>query len=99
MLNSLQLSFLTIGNSLLGLQIVPYNYLLASGNTKVNNILGIINIPLLLIILPPLIIRYGIKGAAFSFFVIMFFSTFGYIAYFYYKEINRKVLKWLFLIQ
>lgn len=85
---------LSVANALLALQIAPYNYLLAMGKTKENNILGLINIPVLVILLPLLVKQYGIMGAAFSFFIIMLVSTFFYISYFYIKNIGTDFIRW-----
>lgn len=90
------LSLLILGSLFLTMQIVPYNYLLARGVTKVNLLFGFVNvivvIPLLLFSIP----RYGLMGAAFTWFLILLLITPLYIRYFYRSFFANSFMLWFF---
>ncbi|WP_029326947.1 polysaccharide biosynthesis C-terminal domain-containing protein [Bacillus coahuilensis] len=75
----MQHSFLVIGFSLNAIQQIAYEYLLASGITKINTIQTLANIPYVLIITPIFIKNFGLLGAAISFLIQMTISAFVYL--------------------
>lgn len=70
----------------LSLQEIPYCYLLAKANTKVNVWLSLITIPVYAVLLWVGVKHYGIKGAAFSTFSVHLIQTLVYIGI-----VNRNV--------
>lgn len=89
--------FIVIGSTFLSLQLIPYEFMLSLGNTKVNNILSISSIPYVLIITPTLIRNMGIFGAAISWCVQMLLSTILYLGYIHSRFIGKKTVRWLML--
>ncbi|MBM6619096.1 lipopolysaccharide biosynthesis protein [Bacillus suaedaesalsae] len=89
--------YIIIGTTFLSLQIIPYEYMLSVGNTKVNNILTFSSVPYVLLVTPLLIINFGILGASISWFIQMILSTFLYLFFIHSKYIGENnTLKWLF---
>lgn len=87
--------FIVLGSTFASLQIMPYEYMLSRGDTKVNNILGFSSIPFILIITPFFVINYGIFGAAMSWFILMTVSTLVYIFYIHRTYIGRNTVHWM----
>jgi len=88
--------FVVLGTTFLSLQELPYSFVLAHGNTKINNFMGIISLPFLIIFPYLAIVNFGLVGAGISYVMLMFLQTFIYIAIIYKKYIGTNVLKWLF---
>jgi O-antigen/teichoic acid export membrane protein len=89
-------SVLIIGSMFLAFQILPFNFILAKGVTKINVIFGIINIFILVPMLIFLVSKYGIVGAAVSWLIMQFLFTLFYNNYVYKNFINDGWLKWFF---
>lgn len=87
--------WLIMGTTLNALQEVPYNYFLACGCTKVNNIQTVIQIVYVLTITPLLIIKFGLKGAATAWFIEMFISTTLYIYVFCKMYLTEKPMAFI----
>lgn len=86
---------LLIGNFFLGMQQVPYYFLLAVGKTRYNNILGI-GVVIVNILLTPIIVeRQGIIGAGeiYSLFRLVEFLVLSFVVQ--KKFIQKKYLSWL----
>jgi len=71
--------FLVFGFSLNSIQLIAYEYLLANGKTKLNNIQTFVSIPYVLIVTPILVSFYGLMGASISVFTLMTLSTIVYL--------------------
>ena len=85
-----------LGTTALSLQELPYSYVLAQGDTKINNILGIVSLPFL-IISPYLAIRkWGLLGAGISYFGLMSIQTTIYYIMIFKKYIRMNYIKWMF---
>jgi len=84
-----------VGGMCLALQVIPYEFLLACGNTRINNILGICNVVLSLILTPWMIRLHGIRGAGLSYMIIMVCSTIGFLTVVYVINIRKGLMRWL----
>lgn len=84
-----------LGSLFLALQELPYYFLLAQGNTKINNILGIIFLPVIIILDIILIDKFGLFGASIVYFGIMFLQFITYIAIVYKKFIVGNFILWI----
>jgi len=85
-----------IGAMFLALQVIPYEFALACGNTRINNIMGIGSVTLTLTLTPALISNYGLRGAGFSYMIIMILSMLFLQIFVNRKYINNQMFKWLF---
>jgi O-antigen/teichoic acid export membrane protein len=88
--------YVIVGCLFLSLQIVPYEFMLSRGNTKVNNIIGLCSIPFILIGTPLFVENMGILGAGIAWCINMALSTIGYLGYIHKKFIGSGTLRWLF---
>ncbi len=84
-----------IGTTLSALQEIPYNYFLACGITKVNNVQTILCITYVIVVTPICIRNWGLMGAGIAWLVEMFVSTTLYLTVFYNKYFKGKVLKYI----
>lgn len=80
-----------LGTTINALQEITYNYLLACGVTIVNNVQTVFSISYVIIIMPVLINKFGINGAAFSWLSLMLISTILYLLYFNAKYIKSNM--------
>lgn len=88
-------SFVVMGTVFSSLQELPYSFVLAHSDTKINRSMGIYSLPFI-IIMPFIAIRLnGIQGAAISYLTIMFLQTMAYIYLVYRKYIGNKVFSWM----
>jgi len=87
---------LVLGNTILSLQVIPDNYLLACKNTKIINLRNLLTTPLMFIVMPLLIIKFELIGAAFSYFVITLIGTVFYNNYIYFNFIDKNIPAWIF---
>ncbi len=87
---------LIIGAMFLAMQVIPFEFALACGNTRINNIMGIGSVTLTITLTPVLINIYGLKGAGFSYMIIMILSTLFLQIFVNQKYINNQICKWLF---
>lgn len=71
--------FLIMGYAMISLQEIPYVLALANGNTKINNLMGIISLPILVSLEWWLIPRFGVLGAGVVYGVVMTICTVVYI--------------------
>jgi len=85
-----------IGAMFLALQVIPYEFALACGNTRINNIMGIGSVTLTLTLTPVLISNYGLKGAGLSYMITMILSMLFLQIFVNQKYINNQIFKWLF---
>lgn len=93
----LVVSIIVIGSMFLSIQVIPYNLALAFGNTKINNILGIVSLALVIPSLIVLVKKFGVLGAAINWMYIMTLTTFIYNYFIYKKFVHKEnVLKWIF---
>lgn len=88
-------TYLVLGSTFLSLQQLPYQFLLSSGNTKINNILSLTCIPFAIILTPTLIINYGIMGAGLSWGIYMPLTTIIYLWYIHHKYIGDMSFLWV----
>lgn len=84
-----------IGTTLSALQEIPYNYFLACGVTKVNNIQTILCIIYVLVITPMCIHKWGLLGAGIAWLAEMFVSTTLYLTVFYNKYFKNNAMKYI----
>lgn len=89
--------FVIIGSTFLSLQILPYEFLLARGNTIVNNIQSLCFIPYVLLVTPYLIKEMGLYGAGLAWFIQMVIATILYVMYIHKKFIGNGSIRWLFV--
>lgn len=87
--------FIVLGSTFLSLQIIPYEFMLAMGNTKVNSVFSMISIPYVIIVTPYLIKLYGLFGASIAWVVQMTIITLIYQYYIHKKYINKNAFKWI----
>ena len=71
--------FVIIANMLIGLQEVPYALVLSRGNTKINNILGIVSLPIICVTTYYAVKYYGLVGAGVAYLIQMFIQTIIYV--------------------
>lgn len=94
---SLPAFYLLLGQMMLSFQVIPFNLLLAKGNTMVNIKLGTTG----LILLIPLVIIlsrfYGLKGAAIAWFIYSSLITPIFIVIVLKKYIKTKIIEWVFI--
>ena len=87
--------FVVIGMALNALQQVPYDYLLASGNTRINEVQVFACIPYVLLVTFPMTKRFGVNGAAYAWAAEMLISTILYLYFFYRTSFGRGAVRWL----
>lgn len=90
-----EMKWLLLGNMCLALQVIPYEYMLACGKTKLNLVLSIVYIAYNIGLLPILVRNYGITGAAFSYFILMALSTVVYLIVFYAKYLKSNATSYI----
>lgn len=84
-----------IGLALNAFQQVPYDYLLAAGNTKVNEIQLLCCIPYVLIVTFNLTKKYGVNGAAIAWIIEMLISTTIYLYFFHRISFGKGSMRWV----
>lgn len=84
-----------IGFALNAFQQVPYDYLLASGNTKINQIQVYCCIPYVLVITVHMTKNYGVFGASLAWIIEMILSTIIYLFFFYKFSFGKGAIKWI----
>lgn len=88
--------FVVIGFALNAFQQVPYDYLLASGKTKLNQIQVFCCIPYVIFITFYMTRRFGVLGAALAWAFEMLISTTIYLYFFFKESFGNGGVKWLF---
>lgn len=84
-----------LGYMLNAFQQVPYDYLLAKGITRLNQIALFFSIPYVCIVTYYLTTRYGVLGASIAWFTQLLIVTTFYLLAFYKICFNKSGLKWL----
>jgi hypothetical protein len=85
-----------LGGMFLALQVIPYEFLLACKNTRINNLLGISNVVLSLTLTPWMIRSAGLRGAGLSYMYIMLSSTIVLQLITYQKYVKKSMMLWYF---
>lgn len=87
--------FVVIGTMFLGLQEIPYAFVLAHGNTKINNLVGIMFMPFTISITYICVTKFKLQGAGIAYCILMVSQTLIYITIIYKKYFNIKTALWL----
>ena len=87
-------TLIVLGSMILAFQEIPYAFLLAQGNTKINRQMGIISLVPYVLILFILTRKYTVFGAALAYFVVMFVQTVVYVCIVYKKYCGKDMAKW-----
>lgn len=87
--------FLIIGFMFNAFQQVPYDYLLAFGNTKINQRMLAITIPYSCTITVVMTKNFGVMGAALAWFILLLIVTVVYLLLFYKFCFNKSGLIWI----
>ncbi len=86
---------------MIGLQEIPYSLVLAYGNTKINNIVGIASLPMIIVVTYWQILKNGVYGAGLAYIITMAIQTMVYLLWIYKKYmpslISKLMLKGLIL--
>lgn len=88
---------IVLGTTALSLQELPYSYVLAQGDTKINNVLGIASLPFIIICPYFAIYKWGLLGAGISYLSLMTIQTIIYYVLVFKKYIRLNSIKWMFL--
>jgi O-antigen/teichoic acid export membrane protein len=88
-------AFVVIGTMFLGLQEIPYAFVLAHGNTKINNLIGIIFLPFIISITYIFVTKFKLQGAGIAYCILMVSQTLIYISIIYKKYFKIKIALWL----
>lgn len=88
--------FIVAGTALLGLQEIPYAFLLANGNTSINVKMGVSMIPLLVGGIYFATKKYGINGTGATYFFLMLLQTTIYLTVVYRTYFKGSLFRWLF---
>ncbi|MCO7123756.1 lipopolysaccharide biosynthesis protein [Ihubacter massiliensis] len=89
--------FIVMGSLFLALQEIPYAFVLAQGNTKINIQLGLFSLPFTIVGMVMAVKSYGVTGASIFYFLLMVSSTLIYICIIYKKYFGKWNLKVLFI--
>ena len=89
--------YLLLGQMMLSFQVIPFNLLLAKGNTKVNIKMGVFGLFLLFPLVILLSKYYGLKGAAMGWFLYSCFITPIFIIIVLKKYISMKTKDWIII--
>ncbi|MCP4054739.1 MAG: hypothetical protein GY739_17175, partial [Mesoflavibacter sp.] len=89
--------YLLLGQMMLSFQVIPFNILLAKGNTKVNIKMGILGLFLLFPLVILLSKYHGLKGAAMGWFLYSCFITPIFIIIVLKKYISMKTKDWIII--
>lgn len=81
------------GTTLSSLQVIPYEYLLAKGITKYNNLLMIFSVLYTIIVMPILLDNYGVLGGGISWAILMMTTTIIYIYVILKIHIKNNIVK------
>ena len=87
--------FVIIANTLIGLQSVPYSLALSHGNTKINNVVGIVSLPVICITTYYAIKFFGLNGAGVAYFILMFLQTIIYVYWVTKKYTDENAIKFI----
>lgn len=87
--------FLILGQMFLSFQIIPFNLVLAQGNTKLNIRMGLIGLTVLIPLVVFMTITYGMLGAAVSWFIYSLLFTPIYIYIIVKYRTNLSVVNWI----
>lgn len=87
--------FVVIGSMFLGLQEIPYAFVLAHGNTKINNFVGIIFLPIIVSVTFIFVINFKLQGAGIAYCLLMMTQTIIYIIIIHKKYFITDNIIWL----
>lgn len=71
--------FVVMGSAVLGWQEVPYSMALAHGETKINNLVGIVSLPVIIVGTFFAVRNFGLMGAGVTYFTLMSIQTLVYV--------------------
>lgn len=84
-----------IGYTLNAFQQIPYDYLLAAGNTKINQMQLLFCIPYVLTVTMYLTKSFGVNGAAFAWMLQLLICTTAYLIMFHKVCFGKGAIKWM----
>jgi len=88
---------LLVGNMFLGMQQVPYYFLLAAGRTRYNNIMGVISCLINIVVTPIMVLKGGLFGAGMMYMLLRAAEFFCLTIIVQKKYIQEKYLNWMII--